>query len=110
MPEGRKSRHPGVLAKAPRLSTANEFGALIRVRCQGCRTRRHYRPLDLIAVFDNIPVLDLAPRFRCQKCSSAEFVQAEIWLPWPNEWPGLEIRELVRVDTVRRPVWKDVKM
>lgn len=89
-------------AKQMRLSQRRDF--LIRVRC--CRTR-HYRVDDIIEVFGDLLVIGMEGGLRCEDCGGNEWLSASLELPTARERASMRVRELVRIETIRRPIWRD---
>lgn len=102
--------HPGVAARLPKLSTAIELGQLVKMCCTWCRTTHHYYPQDLMTLLGDVPFLNIEMNFRCSKCGKREYMKADLQLLAARQQVGLKVRKLIEVKTVRRPVWKDVKL
>ena len=101
--------HPAVQAKLHTLSRAAESGQLLKVRCGSCSVAHHYRPSDLVQLFGEVTILDLAGRFRCSRCGSKDAIALTYVNPSAAERMKLTVRHLVKVKSVQVPVWKDVK-
>jgi len=103
--------HPNLEAKIPTLADADGLGQFVRVGCVRCKTIRFYRPADIrTLVGENVHILHLQERFRCDQCGKKEYMAVEFKTLLAREIPGLVIRELVEVQWVKRPVWRDKKL
>ncbi|KAB0680173.1 hypothetical protein [Aureimonas leprariae] len=89
------------------LTLVKRQGLLVAIGCNLCRTSRHYDPDDLRLLFGDIDVDTVERRIRCEACDKQDYVTVRTWRPVGSDWRGLVIRRLVRVETVRRPVWRD---
>ena len=103
--------HPYLEAKIPTLEDADKLGQFVRVGCLRCKSIRCYRPNDIrILIGENIHVLPLQDKFRCEQCGSKEHMTVEFKSMMANEIPGLVVRELAETKWVKRPVWRDRKL
>ncbi|WP_246302017.1 hypothetical protein [Mycoplana rhizolycopersici] len=111
MPEGyvRELVHPGVRAKMHCLSKAEEVGQLVKVRCGYCNVTHFYRPGDIVQLVGDLTILELDGSFRCSRCGKKEAVNATLVLPSAAERMTMTVRHLVKIRSVRVPVWKDVR-
>lgn len=89
------------------LSQAHDLGAIIRVRCNYCQSLRHYAPADMLTLLGDVEVDSLRRRLRCEGCDRRDYVEVEMKALFPQERVGIIVRRLVRVRTIRRPVWRD---
>ncbi|MBC7149835.1 MAG: hypothetical protein H5U22_10680 [Rhizobium sp.] len=103
--------HPYLENKIPTLEDADALGQFVRAGCLRCKTVRFYRPADIKALIgENIHVLHLQDKFRCDACRSKEHMAVEFKTLLAREIPGLMVRELVEVRLVKRPIWRDVQL
>ncbi|MBB2841247.1 UNVERIFIED_ORG: hypothetical protein GGE64_005029 [Rhizobium etli] len=89
------------------LSDADAAGQLLEVTCQFCRTTYRYFPRDLLKLTKNISLDRLPSRFRCQRCDRADYVSLKVVQLWGSEYGRLEVRRLVKVTTIKKPIWED---
>ena len=83
----------------------------MRVRCTPCKITRYFRPLDIERLLrENLHVLNLQRKFRCDRCGSNGHMAVEFGTLVAAQMVGLVVRELLDVKTVRRPVWRDRRM
>jgi hypothetical protein len=103
--------HPYRENQIPTLSDAESKGQFVRVRCTPCKITRYFRPTDIEKLLqENLHVLNLQRKFRCDRCGSKDHMVVEFRTLVAAEMVGLVVRELVDVKTVRRPVWRDRRM
>jgi len=98
------------LSRAQRLHTlskAEETGQVVRVNCMHCRITHRFRCRDLLQLFGDVAIDEVARHFRCEACKQKDYLRALFELPWGHDIGRIRIRTLVKVKTVRRPVWKD---
>lgn len=101
--------HPGVRGKMHTLAHAEEAGQLLKVRCGACSVTHFYRPGDLVQLFGEVTILDIEGQFRCSRCGSKSGIDLRYVLPTAAERMAMTVRHLVKVRSVRVPVWKDVR-
>jgi hypothetical protein len=103
--------HPYLENKIPTLKDAEALGQYVRAGCVRCKTIRFYRPADIQRLIgENIHILHLQDKFRCDQCRTKEYMAVEFKTLLALEIPGLVVRELVEVKLVKRPVWRDVRL
>ncbi|HCL65573.1 MAG TPA: hypothetical protein DIC56_12185 [Rhizobium sp.] len=103
--------HPTLENKIPTLEDADGLGQFVRAGCVRCKTIRFYRPADIRKLIgENIHILRLQEKFRCDQCRTKEYMAVEFKTLLAREIPGLVVRELVEVQWVKRPVWRDRKL
>lgn len=103
--------HPYLENKIPTLEDADALGQYVRAGCVRCKTIRFYRPADIKALIgENMHILRLQDKFRCDACRSKEHMAVEFKTLLAREIPGLMVRELVEVRLVKRPIWRDVQL
>ena len=90
-----------------RLSDAHDVGQLIRINCQHCNIKRHYRPADLRRLVGDVACDNAMKGMRCEKCGKADYLVAFAWNPTARELAGLSIRRLADIRMVRKVVWND---
>jgi hypothetical protein len=89
------------------LGKARAMGNLVKIDCQYCHVTRHYLSGDLLSLCGDVG-LDLIPRkFRCEQCDLKGYIRADFYNPWGNDIGKLKVRRLVKIQTIRRPVWED---
>jgi len=89
------------------LSKAEETGQIVKIECMHCRIARRYRCRDLLKLCGDVAIDEIAGSFRCDTCSHKDYLRATFELPWGHDLGKLRIRTLVKIKTVRRPIWKD---
>jgi len=103
--------HPYLENKILSLEDAHQLGQFVRAGCGHCKTVRFYRPADIRELIgQNIHILHLQGRFRCDQCGAKEYMAVEFKTLLAREIPGLLVRELIEVRLVRRPIWRDVQL
>ena len=98
------------ISDLPTMSTAVELGQFIKISCTWCRVSHCYDPADLKQLLGDVPFVNIEIHFRCSDCGKKEYMMAYIENPPARERVGTTVRRLVEIRTVRRPVWKDVKL
>lgn len=86
---------------------ANAYGQLVRIECQWCSITRFYRPDDLIQLMGNRTLDRIAWKMRCDRCKRQDYLNVSFFLPTAREMEGRTVRRLVRVQTIRWPIWRD---
>jgi hypothetical protein len=89
------------------LSQTHDLGCIVRVRCNYCQSVRHYVPEDVIKLIGDVEVDGLRRRLRCEGCGRRDYVEVEAIVLFPQERVGVVVRRLVKVRTIRRPVWRN---
>ncbi len=89
------------------LRDAAEAGQLLEVTCQFCRTTYRFIPRDLLKLTKDVSLDRLASRFRCVRCNRGDYMSLKVVQIWGSETGKLTVRRLIRVDTVKKPVWED---
>lgn len=79
---------------------------LVRVKCNYCKRSVVYRPEDLIQIFGDVDVDSLMGRMKCEGGDHG-YLDVRAFPPTGNEAVGLKIRQLVRIDIKRVPVWRE---
>ena len=102
--------HPRVEAQIPRLTDAHMLGQYVKMSCRWCKITRYYRPLDIIKLVGDVHVLKLHRRFRCEKCRQKDYMEVEFKSVMGADILGLQIRELVEIRMVKKPIWRDRKL
>ena len=82
-------------------------GRLVRIRCRYCRREHHYEIRDLRVVLGNIEVDDVAYAMKCSGCGKDRTLDLELLSISAEERQKMTVRRLVRVQYLRRPVWRD---
>ncbi|MBB6304691.1 putative nucleic-acid-binding Zn-ribbon protein [Rhizobium leucaenae] len=99
---------PTKLAQLPKLSSF-QASHYVQIKCDMCRIRHLYEPADLIQVFGDLPFFGIEQQFRCSRCGKKEYLTSKLRPVSGPEAVGITVRRLVRIKTLRRPVWKDVQ-
>jgi hypothetical protein len=86
------------------ITLAERSDYLVRVSCCGVR---HYRVDEVAKVLGNIRVVDLGRHMSCEKCGGREYLSWTLSYPSASERASIRVRRLVRIDTIKRPVWRD---
>ncbi|KPH09114.1 hypothetical protein CO657_19790 [Rhizobium acidisoli] len=89
------------------LSDADEAGQLLEVTCQFCKRTYRFFPRDLLKLTPNVSLDRLAGRFRCQRCDRADYMVLRVVQIWGSEYRKLTVRRLVKINTVKKPIWED---
>ncbi|MDR9775019.1 hypothetical protein RJJ65_20650 [Rhizobium hidalgonense] len=89
------------------LRDAADAGQLLEVKCQFCRTTYRFFPNDLLQLTTNVSLDRLACRFRCERCNRSDYMGLTVRQIWGSEYGKLTVRRLVKVTTVKRPIWED---
>lgn len=92
------------------LSEARDHGMVVRVTCNYCRQVRHYLPQDMQTLLGDAEIDGLRRRLTCEDCGKRDYVEVEAKFVWDEEREHLFVRRLVRVKTIRRPVWREGKL
>lgn len=91
------------------LTRADEIGQLLKVRCGVCSVSHFYRPGDVAQLFGNVTILDIEGRFHRSRCNSKEWIDLKYVLPSAADRVKMTVRHLVKIKSVRVPIWKDVR-
>lgn len=93
------------------LADAEKNARLAKIRCYYCKTERYFRLRDLRTLFGNIEVDDVIyrQRWRCTNCNSDGTLEINIDDPAGEKLQNITVRRLVRIEIVRKPVWRDEK-
>lgn len=103
--------HPHLENKIPTIDDADRLGQFIRAACQRCKIVRFYRPADIRKLIgDNVHILHLQERFRCDQCRTKEYMFVEFKTLLAVEISGLMVRELVEIRSVKLPLWRDTQL
>ncbi|AIC25725.1 hypothetical protein AMC82_CH01123 [Rhizobium phaseoli] len=89
------------------LSDAADAGQLLEVTCQFCRRTHRYFPHDLLKLTENVSLDRMASRFHCQRCDRSDYMVLKVVQLWGSEYGKLEVRRLVKVTTLKKPIWED---
>lgn len=89
------------------LRDAAEAGQLLEVRCQFCRRTYRFFPRDLLQLTANVSLDRLACRFRCERCNCKDYMSLKVVQIWGSEPGKLTVRRLVRVTSIKKPIWED---
>ncbi|TBH22195.1 hypothetical protein ELG64_01070 [Rhizobium leguminosarum] len=89
------------------LRDAAEAGQLLEVTCQFCRTTYRFFPDDLLKLTTNVSLARLASRFRCERCDRGDYMNLKVLQIWRSEFGKLKVRRLIKVTTVKKPIWED---
>lgn len=90
-----------------RLMDAHNVGQSVRITCGHCNIRRYYKPIELREIVGNVTIDEVRKKVRCEKCGLNEFIRAELFDPVGAEAVAIRYRRLVRIEFVRRIVWRD---
>lgn len=109
MPESYRklALHPNIARQIPTLSKFTGPDLFIKIRCANCRITHRYFPQDLLQICGDVNLDEVVRRFRCEKCKRKE-LEITLHSAAASEKPGLRIRKLMQIKTLRRPVWKDI--
>ncbi len=100
MPESNDSRRRGA-----KLGDAEASGQLLRVRCNFCRSQRHYQPADIMKLAGNVPFNSI--HGRCMGCYRDDYLDFRLVLPTAAERQAIRVRRLAGVRMVRQVRWRD---
>ncbi|UWU17353.1 hypothetical protein N2599_31890 (plasmid) [Rhizobium sullae] len=111
MPESYRREHgdPGAAYHIPTLSQYDDgSNMLININCIRCKIRHHYRPQDLLEVCGDVALDKVTRQFRCERCGRKDYLEVSLDSLMTSEMTKLKVRRLVKIKTIRRPVWEDV--
>lgn len=86
------------------ITLAERSDYLVRVSCCGVR---YYRVDEVAKILGNIRVVDLGRHMSCEKCGGRQDLSWRLSYPSASERASIQVRRLVRIDTIKRPVWRD---
>ncbi|MBX4908397.1 MULTISPECIES: hypothetical protein [Rhizobium] len=89
------------------LRDAADANQLLEVTCQLCRRTYRFFPRDLLKLTKDVSLDRLAGRFRCQLCDRREYMNLKVVQIWGSEIGKLPVRRLVKVTSVKKPIWED---
>ncbi len=89
------------------LSTADENGMLVKIRCGLCKGTHLYYAKDVMKLIGDLPLWDIAANTRCEKCDTNAYLKADWKHVYGPDVGNTKVRKLVRIRQVRIPVWKD---
>ncbi len=91
------------------LSDAMKHSELAQIRCRYCKTERYYLLKDLRTLFGNIECDDVIYQqtWRCAKCDKQHTLDLDLVSKSAADRQNITVRRLVRIDYIRRPVWRD---
>ncbi|WP_245314387.1 hypothetical protein [Rhizobium sp. R634] len=89
------------------LRNAADANQLLEVTCQFCRRTYRFFPNDLLKLTADVSLDRLASRFRCEICNRGDFMSLKVVQIWGTEYGKLPVRRLVKINTVKMPVWED---
>lgn len=94
------------------LSDAERAGSLARMWCRYCKVSRYYRPGDLRKLLGDIECDDVTDHhtWRCTSCGKSGTVEMKTGVLSAADRQSVVIRRLVRIDYIKRPVWKDERL
>jgi hypothetical protein len=49
----------------------------------------------------------LACRFHCERCDRGDYMSLKVLQIWGSEFGNLKVRRLIKVTTVKKPIWED---
>lgn len=108
MPEKPASRTDVLSAPTPSSYSGGSY--YIKIDCAHCRAKRFYEPVDIQQLCRNISIRRIAQQFRCELCNKKDPLTAEMLSPSSKELVGMEVRRLVQIRIIRKPIWKDIKL
>ncbi|MER0237170.1 hypothetical protein ABRA89_03410 [Fulvimarina sp. MAC8] len=86
-------------------------GRFVRVKCDYCRSAtRFYHPDDLAILLGDVEVDQLRRRLKCERCGRRDYVEVDAPYLTGPEMRDLIVRRLVRVRTIRRPIWREERL
>jgi hypothetical protein len=89
------------------LSSADQHGMLLELKCHLCRQVHLYLARDIIKLVGDIALWDIAPAFSCERCQTGEYLKADWRHVYGPDFGKLTVRKLVRIRKVEIPVWRD---
>jgi len=89
------------------LSDAETHNSYARLRCTYCKRTRYFLLKGLRAAFGNIECDDVVfqHNWKCLQCDGKGEVAFDLEKPPLGQ--NAVVRRLVRVEYIRRPIWKD---
>jgi|SRR6185312_13416945 len=93
------------------LADAEKNARLAKIWCHYCKTERYFLLRDLRRLFGDIECDDvmLRQRWRCTNCGRTDTLNFDTEDPPAGKRQGMVIRRLVKIDIIRKPVWRDEK-
>ncbi|WP_259669285.1 hypothetical protein [Rhizobium lentis] len=89
------------------LRDAADAGQLLEITCQFCRRTYRFFPHDLLKLTTDVSLDRLAGRFHCEVCDKSDYINLRVVQIWGSENGKLSVRRLVRINTVKKPIWED---
>ncbi|MBY5709693.1 hypothetical protein [Rhizobium leguminosarum] len=89
------------------LRDAATAGQLLEVTCQFCRRTYRFFPRDLLQLTPDVSLDRLASRFHCERCDRGDYMSLKVLQIWGSEFGKLKVRRLIKVTTVKKPMWED---
>lgn len=82
-------------------------GRLVHISCRYCQREHFYELGDLRVVLGNVEVDDVVYSMSCSGCRKQRTLNLELISPSAEDRQKMTVRRLVRVQYLRRPVWRD---
>ena len=60
-----------------------------------------------MVLMGNIPTLWVYQKMRCEKCQQKENMASEGFIPSPEQYVQMRVRQLVEIRFVRKIIWAD---
>ncbi|TCU26503.1 hypothetical protein EV130_104114 [Rhizobium azibense] len=92
------------------LLDAADAGQLLVITCQYCNATRCYTPRDILQLRNNMSLDRLVSKFRCERCNRRDYMHLHVHHPNSQDFGKLVVRRLVKVKTVKVPVWEDATL
>lgn len=99
---------PTKIAQLPKLSSFQDRH-YVQIKCSWCRSQHLYEPADLVQIFGDLPFMGIEEKFRCSQCGKKEYLTSKLRSVSGPDAVGITVRRLVKIKTLRRPIWKDEK-
>lgn len=89
------------------ISQAERHARYALIWCRYCKQRRYFLLAELREAFGDVDCDSIVDRrnWHCTGCDGNGRVDLKLEDPPANG--GVTVRRLVRVDTIKRPIWKD---
>lgn len=87
------------------LLQADYAGQILVVTCQLCRQTHRYRPADILKFRQDTSLARV--HFRCEHCQSRDYMNLVVHQPGGSDYGTLPVRKLIKVETVKVPIWED---
>lgn len=89
------------------LSTAEQHGMLLKLRCGLCKQVHLYYARDVMTLIGDLSLWEIANNIKCEKCDKGDYLKADWKHLYGPDIGKTKVRKLVRIRLVQIPVWKE---